>query len=146
MSTQLSADVYDNFLGLLDDAMALAKEAFEVAEARQAPAQQPTAPEVHLTKVASHVYEKTADALMRTGVFDNMSQGEMKQTLEEAGEAGHLAILEKLASRAAFPLNFRMDLGGELVERQKPSVITPGLSTKTAVWREALDEARRENG
>jgi len=146
MSTQLTADVYDNFLGILDDAMALAKEAFEVAEARQATAQ-PTAPEVHLTKVASHVYEKTADALMRTGVFDSMSQGEMKQTLEEAGEAGHLAILEKLASRAAFPLNFRMDLGGELVERQsKPSGTTAEPTTKTAMWRKALDDARRENG
>lgn len=145
MSTQLTADVYDNFLGLLDDALALAKEAFEVAEAKQAVAPK-AAPEVHLTKVASHVYEKTADALMRTGVFDNMTQSEMRETLEEAGESGHLAILEKLASRAAFPLNFRMDLGGELVERQTPANPTPGLTTKSAVWRNALDEARRENG
>lgn len=145
MSNPLSAEVYDNFLGLLDDALALAKEAFEVADAKQV-ATTPT-PEVHLTKVASHVYEKTASALMRTGVFDSMSLDEMRITLEEAGESGHLAILEKLASRAAFPLNVRMDLGGELVERQsQQSGTTAEPTTKTAMWRKALDEARSENG
>ena len=149
MSTQLTVAAYDNFIGLLDDALALAKEAFEVAATRQEPAiaRQEPAPEVHLTKVASHVYEKTATALMRTGVFDNsMSHAELRKTLEEAGEAGHLAILEKLASRAAFPLNVRMDIGGELVERQIPTVNTTGMSKSTATWRTALDEARNENG
>ena len=145
MSLTLTADVYDNFLSLLDDALALSKEAFEIAETR--PAQAPPTRDVHLTKVASHVYEKTAAALMRTGVFDDtMTHHEMRKTLEEAGEAGHLAILEKLASRAAFPLNVRMDLGGELVARQTPSAIKPDMSKSTAVWRDALDEARRENG
>jgi hypothetical protein len=146
MSTQLTAQAYDNFLGLLDDALALAKEAFEVAaKPTPAPAKAPE-PEVHLTKVASHVYEKTAAALMRTGVFDDtMTQVELRQTLEEAGEAGHLAILEKLASRAAFPLNVRMDLRGELVERQTSTVNTEGMSKQTATWRQALDDARSEN-
>lgn len=148
MSTQLTVDAYDNFIGLLDDALALAKEAFDVAAARQeaARALQEPAPEVHLTKVASVVYEKTATALMRTGVFDDsMTQSELRKTLEEAGESGQLAILEKLASRAAFPLNVRMDLGGELVERQTPSVNTTGMSKSTATWRKALDDARSEN-
>lgn len=148
MSQPLTADAYDNFIGLLDDALALAKEAFEVAATRQEQPKAPAAaPEVHLTKVASHVYEKTASALMRTGVFDDtMTHEEMRQTLEEAGEAGHLAILEKLASRAAFPLNVRLDLRGELVERQTTAANTAGMSKSTAVWREALDEARSELG
>lgn len=147
MSTQLTAQAYDTFIGLLDDALALTKEAFEVAAAKPvpAPAKAPE-PEVHLTKVASHVYEKTAAALMRTGVFDDtMTQVELRQTLEEAGEAGHLAILEKLASRAAFPLNVRMDLRGELVERQTSTANTEGMSKQTATWRKALDDARSEN-
>jgi hypothetical protein len=74
-----------------------------------------------------------------------MTQVELRQTLEEAGEAGHLAILEKLASRAAFPLNVRMDLRGELVERQTSTVNTEGMSKQTATWRQALDDARSEN-
>ena len=147
---QITADAYDNFLGLLDDALALAKEACDVAASRPDAAPQllqSPAPEVHLTKVASHVYEKTAAALMRTGVFDDsMTQSELRKTLEESGEAGQLAILEKLASRAAFPLNVRMDFGGELVERQTTSAVnTTGMSKSTATWRAALDEARNEN-
>lgn len=139
--SELTAAAYDSFLSILDEAMELTKGALELAEQRQE-----AAPTVVLTKVASHVYDKTAAALVRTGVFD-MSVSEMSQTLSEAGEAGHLAILEKLASRAAFPLTIPRGLGGELVDRQHPT--TPDLSNLPkahVVWREALDEARNEQG
>ncbi len=146
---RITAPVFDTLLAILDDAMTLAKEACEVAESQPIPvaqAHQP-APQVHLTKVASHVYEKTASALVRTGVFGDVSVDEMRLTLEEAGESGHLAILEKLASRAAFPLNVRVTSDGELVERQTTSATPqPGMSPRTATWRTALDEARAEQG
>ena len=136
--TSLTADAYDGFLAIIDDTLAMAKEALDLADA----AGRIPPPQVTLTKVASETYSKTAKALHRTGVFSDKSEQALEQDLRAHGEAGHLEIMEKLASKAAFLLDVGDVIGGELVEKSaKPTQQYAGLPNKTAVWQKAWDEA-----
>jgi hypothetical protein len=137
----LNAYVFDSFLAIVDDALALAKEAVDSAEQAS-----PGAPQVTLTKVASSTYDKTAKALISTGVFPGRSVEEIHTILKQGGESKHLSIMEKLASSAVFPLVDNDVFDGELVEKSASSKAYHNLDNKTAVWQQAFDEAEDELG
>jgi hypothetical protein len=134
---------FDNLLSILDDALALAKEATDLSEvAHRQPA---SAPEpITLTKVARAKAESVARVVHGTGAFRGQTVADIANTLETAGPAGHLEILEKLASMAVFPLHLDDELGGNLVEKSAADRAYPNLPPKTALWRKAMDEAEEE--
>lgn len=128
---------------IIDDALALSKEALELAESGR----EPVMPGVVLTKVASATYDRTAKALHKTGVFREKSASDISQILQNGGEAAALEMMEKLASMAAFPLDGLNDIGGDLVEKSANSTSSYGhLPPRTAVWQKAWDEASEELG
>lgn len=136
-----TAALFDNLLSIVDDAVTIAKEAVAIAERTD------DRPAVTLTKVARSRYGEVADALHKSGMFHGRSHAELVKILEESGEAGHLQILEKLASSAIFPLDDHVELGGDLVERSNNSDSRyEGLTPKQALWRKAMDEAEEELG
>jgi hypothetical protein len=134
----LNAQVFDSFIAIVDDALALAKEAVDAAEQER--------PQVTLTKVASSTYDKTAKALIATGVFPGKSVDDIHTILRQGGEGRHLSIMEKLASSAIFPVSDASVKDGELVEKSASSKAYHNLDDKTAVWQQAFDEAEDELG
>lgn len=144
-----SATVFREVLGAMDDAIALAQDAVKTAQDAEKAAQEArqSRPQegVVLVKVAKARYESVAETLHRTGAFREFTRAGLAKTLESAGPAGLLDVMEKLASRAVFPLDASVVLGGDLVEKSADSR-TDSLepTSKTAVWRKALDEAERE--
>ena len=125
---------------ILDDAVALAKEAVEVAS--KAPT--PEAPRITLTKVASETYAKTAKALIGTGLFPGKSVSELHNDLKQGGESYHVSIMEKLASSAVFPMFDDNVDTGSLVEKSAAKQAYSNLPKRTAIWRQAMDEADDE--
>lgn len=131
---------FDSFLEILDDAVAIAKEAVEVAS--KAPA--PEAPKISLTKVASETYEKTAKSLARTGLFPGKSVVALQNDLRNGGESYCVSLLEKLASSAVFPMFDDNVVDGSLVEKSASGQSYSDLPKQTAIWRKAMDEAEEE--
>lgn len=108
---------FTELTGLLDDAIQLADDAVKAAEARPAaPATPPAQESVRLVKVASQRYMETAKELLKTGAFRGHSAESLANILREAGTADFLEIMEKLASRAVFPISAEEAMGGDLVE------------------------------
>lgn len=140
-TTILNAQVFDSFLAIVDDALALAKEAVDSAEQAQT-----TAPQVTLTKVASSTCDRAAKALATTGIFPGKSVEDISKDLQNGGAGYHISIMEKLASSAVFPLADDNVFDGELVEKSASSRAYPDLDSKTAIWRQAFDEAEDELG
>ena len=139
----MNQQVFDSFLAILDDALALAKEATDLsATAARQPAPEP----IVLTKVARAKVESVARAVHGTGAFRGRSVADIAHTLETAGPAGHIELLEKLAASAVFPLHLDDELDGDLVEKSANSRAYQGLPPKTAMWRKAMDEAEDELG
>jgi predicted glycosyl hydrolase (DUF1957 family) len=141
----MDATAFSEMLGVVDDAIRLADDAVKAADAASARKPQET---VTLVKVAQARYYAVADALIKTGSFREYTREGLAKTLESAGTAGYLELMEKLASRAVFPLeSAEVDLGGDLVEKSaatRAQGLTPG--SQTAIWRQALDEAEAECG
>jgi hypothetical protein len=137
----LNSQVFDSFLAIVDDALALAKEAVDSAEQAATPA-----PKVMLTKVASETYEKAAKALVTTGIFPGKSAEEITTTLRQGSESDHISIMEKLASSAIFPVSDENVFDGDLVEKSASGKAYQHLDNKTAVWQQAMDEAEDELG
>jgi hypothetical protein len=138
----LDKQAFDSLLEIIDDAVALAKEAMATAAAAQVvPVQQP---QVVLTKVASEVYEKTAKSLITAGVFPGKSLEAVKTNLRVGDSNYHLALLEKLASSAVFPMFDDNDERGSLVEKSATLQAYDNLPKSTAMWRKAMDEVENE--
>lgn len=135
----MNALVFDSFLAIVDDALALAKEAVDSAEATPAP-------QVALTKVASSTCDKAAKALAITGIFPGKSAEDISKDLQMGSASYHIALMEKLASSAVFPLTDDDVFDGELVEKSASSKAYQHLDNKTAVWQQAFDEAEDELG
>lgn len=132
----MNAQVFDSFLAIVDDALALAKEAVDAAEHES--------PKVTLTKVANETYDKAAKALLATGVFPGKSAADLSKSLRDGGESHHISLMEKLASSAVFTLEDASVFDGDLVEKSATSKTYHQLEDKTAVWQRAFDEADEE--
>lgn len=138
--------IYDELIGVLDDAVGLADEAVKSAELAQKSIKAQSEP-VTLVKVASSRYAEVAKSLIQTGAFKDYTEQGLINDLEKQGTAGHLVIMEKLASRAVFPLDDSSedDSRGDLVEKSSTSRTNDSATeTRTSVWRRALDEAEAE--
>lgn len=127
----------------LDDAIGLADDAVKSAEAAQKAT--PKESGITLVKVAAARCEELAGVLMKTGAFREYTRRDLAKAIETAGPQGLVEMMEKLASRAVFPLDAEEALFGDLVEKSADSW-TPGIepNSPTAVWRKALDEAEVE--
>lgn len=152
----LDLTAFDAFLGIVDEATEIAKQAVEEAEAAEAKADaavkaaaRQTPPQVILTKVASDdTYDRVAEVLVSAG-FCRAGKAAALKLLKENGETGLLDFVEKMASTAVFPVDFDSEFGGELVEKKAHTpnhLNSDGTVNKTALWRTAIDEAREEVG
>lgn len=138
---------FNELVGVVDEAIDLAARAVETAESAIAksaatPAK-PAAPVV-LVKVASDRFRKTAKALIQTGTFEAYTPEGLAKTLESAGPADFLDIMEKLASRAVFPLDVKMTPEGDLVEKSATTLSSSGPKageSKTDRWVRACEES-----
>jgi hypothetical protein len=129
---------YNNMLGVLDESIALAADAVKAAEDRSTS----VTPAVLLVKVASARYHEVAKALIKTGSFPGKTVDGLAKSLEGFGIAGHLELMEKLASKAIFPLDADVVLGGDLVEKSTERRMDELESgSKSAVWRDAMNDA-----
>jgi hypothetical protein len=134
--------VYDEMLGAVDDAIALAEDAVKVAQSMR-PVQ---APPITLVKVAKDRCNEVATSLIKSGSFPGQTVDDIAKTLENGGAATYLDLLEKVASRAVFPLDIFGDLGGELVEKSSSSYQRHDTSPhgKAELWARCWDEAEAE--
>tara|TARA_R110002110_G_scaffold49550_5_gene147128 strand:- start:2073 stop:2498 length:426 start_codon:yes stop_codon:yes gene_type:complete len=134
---------YAAILEVVDDAVDLAEDAVKSAET----ARKRTTPEpVKLVKVAAARCKDVAASLVKSGAFPGKTVGTLTKTLEEGGAATHLELLEKLASRAVFPLDLPGDLDGTLVEKSSTDrMVSDRPLTNTELWAQAWAEAEAEN-
>jgi hypothetical protein len=135
----LNSQVFDSLLSIVDDAIAVASEAVTTAEKSAN-----TGALVTLTKVASETYDNTAKSLVSTGLFPGRSAADISKDLRYGGEGYHIALMEKLASNAIFPISNSDVADGELVEKSATSRLRANPTNKTAVWQQAFDEAESE--
>lgn len=129
---------FTEMLSVLDDAIDLAETAVKSAELAQ------RRPEpVTLVKVASVRCAAVAKELMKTGAFQDNTGKDLAKSLEQAGPAELLEFLEKLASRAVFPLY--VDLfgkDGDLVDKPATTRTEAGSSeSRTDLWERCCTEA-----
>ena len=96
--------------------------------------------------MASSTCDKAAKVLASTGIFPGKSVGDISNDLQMGSASDLISIMEKLASSAVFPLSDDNVLDGELVEKSASSRAYPDLDSKTAIWRQAFDEAEDELG
>jgi hypothetical protein len=104
---------FDELVGVIDEAIGLADCAVKAAEA----AKTHTPELVTLVKVAASRYHNTAVELIKTGTFRGYTASSLAKTLENAGPAEFLELMEKLASKAVFSFDAEMALSGDLVEK-----------------------------
>ena len=130
---------FSEMLGVVDDAIDLADSAVKSAEVAHRAVTEP----VTLVKVAAVRYQATARELMKTGAFREHSRDSLAKSLEAAGPAGLLEVLEKLASRAVFPLD--ADFGSverDLVDKSAATRMDDRpAENKTALWERCCHEA-----
>lgn len=129
---------FAEMVSMIDEAVDLADCAVKAAEAAT------TQPEsVTLVKVASSRYHNTAVELIKTGTFRGQTATSLAKTLENAGPAEFLELMEKLASAAVFPLDADEVLRGDLVEKpsNNRSEDVPRVESKTDLWARCCDEA-----
>jgi hypothetical protein len=130
---------FNELVGVLDEAIELADCAVKAAEAAE------RKPEtVTLVKVAASRYHNTAVELIKTGTFRGMTAASLAKTLENAGPAEFLELMEKLASRAVFPFDAETALGGDLVEKSgKTRVDNTRLPSEsdTDLWVRCMEES-----
>jgi len=132
---------YGEFLGVVDDAIALAEDAVKEAQREVTPASEP----ITLVKVAKARCCEVAAALIKSGAFPDKTEEDLAKTLEMGGSSTHLELLEKVASRAVFPFDLEGDLGGELVEKSSSTRVDNGSpETKTELWARSWAEAEVE--
>lgn len=140
---EMQETVYTEFLSLMGEAITVADEAVKAAEA--VASQSAQQPEISLVKVASSRYAAVAGTLFKTGAFESFgSAQQLSAHLEKSGAAGHLEVMEKLASSAVFPFGSSLDLSGELVEKPSTHRNSDSPRSKTAIWRQSMDEAEFE--
>lgn len=141
MPDVLAKTAFDNMLALIQDAISVADDALAITGAR---AHTPE-PAVTLTKVASHTASRVASALVRTGAFPEWKTADLAARLQSASPSDCVELLEKLASRAMFPLVVSDDLRGDLVDKPaNQSTVYDKLPPHQAIWQRARDEAVRE--
>lgn len=132
---------YGEFLGVVDDAIALAEDAVKEAQREVTPASAP----ITLVKVAKARASQVAVSLIKSGAFPGNTEAALTNTLETGGAAAYLDLLEKVASRAVFPFDLEGDLGGELVEKSSSTRADNGSpETKTELWARSWAEAEVE--
>jgi hypothetical protein len=136
---------FSELLSVVDDAVQLADDAVKAAQAAQQPVR-PVVEQVTLVKVAKNKCHELAEVLHKTGAFREFSRDQLAKAIEAAGPLDLVEMMEKLASRAVFPIDADEVLGGDLVEKSAASRTYNGLApdTPTAIWRKALDEAELE--
>lgn len=136
----MNEKAFSEMLGVIDDAIETADDAVKVAElAGSSPDRnQP----VKLIKVASDRYKSVASTLMKTGSFREYSPEGLTRSLESAGTAGLLEFLEKLASRAVFPIDADfLGIEGDLVDKSATSrTDAPSNESKTDLWARCCHE------
>jgi len=141
--------VFGELLGVIDDSIALAEDAVaEAAAVKSAPAAAAAAPApepITLVKVAKARAGEVATSLIKSGAFPDKTVDDLADILEKGGATAHLELLEKLASRAVFPLDLEGDLVGDLVEKPASSRADGSApQTKTELWSQAMAEAEAE--
>lgn len=135
----MNATAFNELVGVIDDAIGLADCAVKAAEA----AHIDNSESVTLVKVAASRYHNTAVELVKTGTFRGHTATSLATTLENAGPAEFLELMEKLASTAVFPFDAAAALGGDLVEKsgENRSDDAPRVESKTDLWVRCCDEA-----
>lgn len=134
----MNAQAFTNLLGVIDDAIDLA--ALAVKSAQEA-GQRSAAP-VTLVKVAAARCDAVAEELVKTGAFRDYTQRDLAKSLESASNAGLLELLEKLASRAVFPLDVDLGAEGDLVDKPSTTRTDAGpAESKTDLWGRCCAEA-----
>jgi hypothetical protein len=131
---------FNELVGVIDEAIDLAGCAVKAAELGQAKAQfEP----VTLVKVAANRYHNVAKELIKTGTFRQYTAAGLAKTLENAGPADFLDIMEKLASQAVFPLDAETELSGDLVEKSAKTKTddTQKNESKTDLWVRCCEES-----
>ena len=99
----MNGKAYDGLLGVIDDSIGLAEDAIKEAEARAvAPIPEP---KVTLVKVASGRARQAAAIIIKSGAFTDQSEESLAQVIAQADPVDLVTMLEKLASKAIFPLD-----------------------------------------
>jgi hypothetical protein len=135
----MNETAFTELVGVIDEAIGLADCAVKAAEAASSRTLEP----VTLVKVATSRYRNTAEELIKTGTFRGHTATSLAQTLENAGPAEFLDLMEKLASRAVFPLDAEAALGGDLVEKsgKNRSDAAPRDESRTDLWVRCCEDA-----
>lgn len=135
----MNLSVVRDLIGVIDDAIAIADSAVKSADELQRRNAEP----VTLVKVAAARYHSVAAELMKTGAFNDHTRDSLARSLEESGTAGLLEIMEKLASRAVFPLDTSfIGVEGDLVDKSATSrTHHDSTESKTALWERCCLEA-----
>lgn len=125
----------------LDSAISLASDAVKSAEEIQ----RAKSPElVKLVKVAHGQYANAAAALRKSGAFEENEQA-LITTLKQADKSQLLEMLEKLASRAVFPIVASDATDWNFVEQSESSRDTvTAKPTTLSIWKQAWEEAKNE--
>ena len=133
----MQKEAYGQMLGVIGEAIDLAEDAVKAAE-DQAKAPEPS---VTLVKVANDKARSAAARLMKTGAFSGDTEETLASKIENAGPTELLELMEKLASKAVFPLNASfLAEDGELVEKSAQTRGVPEESS-TELWSRCMEEA-----
>jgi len=132
--------VFHQLMPVIDEAIDIASSAVKSAEhARSQPAPEP----VRLVKVAHARCEAVAHALSKSGSFNEYSTQSLTNTLKQGDQNTLLDLMEKLASRAVFPLDTDLLVAdGSLVEKQASArETTSGTAESNAdLWARCCEE------
>lgn len=129
-------EAFGQMLGVIGEAIDLAEDAIKEAEARPS-----SPPPVTLVKVAYATAQPAAARLMKTGAFGGYTEESLARTIEKAGPADLLEMMEKLASRSVFPLDSSLlDETGDLVEKSATPRRVPAES-RSDLWLRSMEEA-----
>ena len=136
----MNETAFNELVGVIDEAIDLADCAVKAAEAASTP---PGREVVTLVKVATQRYASAAAALHKTGAFREYTQEGLAKSLETAGPTGLLEFMEKLASKAVFPLDADMELRGDLVEKSGKATLEGAQTneSKTDLWVRCCEES-----
>lgn len=128
---------FDEFLGVIDDAIGIADDAVKAAEAAR-----PASSTILVKVAARSACRSAASELIKTGAFKDYNQDELAKFLEQADNADLVPILEKLASRAVFPLSADFGDDGDLVDKPTNARAEPKANESTTdLWGRCCAEA-----
>jgi len=129
---------FNELVGVIDEAIDLADHAVKAAEEASKQTPEP----VTLVKVAAAQCRSAAIDLIKTGSFSDHTVESLTHTLENAGPAEILVLMEKLASKAVFSIDAESVLDGDLVEKSAASRMdaVPQDESNTDLWVRCCDE------